>query len=457
MRFLSRPLSRIEVGLLLVAVILRLYLVYHRGVLWTADATSYDSAALTFAQEGTLLAPSLAESFDLSPALKAASPRLVPLNDFAIGFSVYIAFFYKFFSEDHAVMIAMLSLAFFAATILPIASRELFLRLFKKQNQSYWHVAVMGSIAFWPGSLEMSNYYLSENLTVVVLTLWVLGSVILMQSMPLRLRWHMLWALFTGFLFLTRVEYGIAMALTYLWVYGRALLSSKKENLYHARLRQAVGTGAVLFCFFVTPSVRNYYHFQEFIPATAGGSFALWHAYLQSGDANFRGEYKPILENAYVPGKPGATDANLTAITMKGIKAEPLHFLQGMARRIYRVHFHAFGEPPLQGQGPLVWFKKLMIRGSHVAAAFLFIFSLFKFWQPAMFPIVAVYVTKFLIIHTIYHFEPRMFYTFFPVVTAMAIGGLAYLTERRRRSVPNSANKQEWSPPSRLAQGKDRA
>jgi hypothetical protein len=182
--------------------------------------------------------------------------------------------------------------------------------------------------------------------------------------------------------------------------------------------------------FILAPTVRNAIDFGEFIPLTSAGGKNLWGATIHSDTVYFSSWNAPVLRAAYVAGKPGATDRNFQRIAIASIRSNPLYYLEGVCARFVEVNFYPFGQPPAREHGGwnllaaiILRLLKLLLVLGMLAGFYVICWSQRTLIGMFLF---AIYVYKFVLLHTLFNGVPRMFYPFYPIAVTVAILGWEY-------------------------------
>jgi hypothetical protein len=288
-------------------------------------------------------------------------------------------------------------------------------------RHGFGELAAVAVIAFWPEALPMAKQALSENLTVLLLTAWVLMGAYLLtgRSQASRIPWFV-FGLLAGLLFYTRSEFLPVIVLGFVIT---LLPYSRKAIL--ANLAPMV---IMSLPFILLPVARNAIDFGEFIPLTTAGGRTLWLATIHSDSFYFSSKNAPVLRAAYVAGKPGATERNFQGIAIESIRSNPLYYLDGVCARFVEVNFDAFGRPPVRApDGRNLLLRAIIFRLSKLLLVLGMLSGFYVIcWSQrtllGMF-LFGIYVFKFVILHTLFNGVPRMFYPFYPIAVAVAILG----------------------------------
>jgi hypothetical protein len=279
----------------------------------------------------------------------------------------------------------------------------------------------------------MAKELLSENLTVILLTVWVVSGVVLLMSAGHRALWvFIIFGTFSGLLVFTRAEFFPVVVL------GAILVTIVSYNSH----RRYVAVAALLILPWVAaPAVQNYLAFEELIPLTSAGGRTFWLATIHSDTFFFSGKNKSILRQVYVPGKPGQTDKNFWRIATDNVRRDPLWYLEGVGARFFLVHTAVFGQPgaraSLRNLITVLFLRSLKL--GLVCGMWLGLVYLFR--TPYIFAAILLattYLVKFAFIHSIFNGGPRMFYPMYPVAVALATIGYEHLFAMRRRAPPNA-------------------
>jgi hypothetical protein len=428
-------------GLLCIALLIKAIILINAlsnpNVFKTSDSEAYYYAATSFLKTGDFLQRSDPVTFHIVDALKVPFPILEPLHHFSIGFPFYLALvFFIFGSGTFGQFMALFILMALGTIALPMLMRDL---LRKMSASPFLQIAVALGVAYWPESFVMCTYGLSEQLTVVLLTLlvWFVAPMVFQRG-SIRFIRGSLAGLTAGMLNLTRAEFTPVIFLIMMLPFIGYLLHRGND---HFPLPVMVNSFLPLFLiaiFAAIPIVRNYRAFGELIPFTSAGGKTLWLATIHSDSFGFSGPNRNVLIKCYVPGKPGATDKKFREIAMMNVIKRPAYYLEGMVRRFIGVNFSSFGEPAVRGRPVYVYMWRVLLRLSQLLMMVCFAFGLFIYRKKEPLFVLCVfflYSYKYLFLHVVYNGVPRMFYPFYPLALVFAfLGAEAFVRGYRNKS-----------------------
>jgi len=408
----------------------------------SSDSEAYYYAATSFLKTGDFLQRSDPVTFPSTDALKVSFPTTERLHHFSIGFPFYLALiFFIFGSGTFGQFMALFILTALGTIALPLLAGD----LLRKMNASpVLQISAILGVACWPASFVMCTYGLSEQLTIILLTLlvWLIAPMTFQRRSIGFIR-ASLAGLTAGMLNLTRAEFTpVVFLIMMLPVIG--YFTNRSNDRFSLSLM--VNLFFPLFLIAIAaaiPVVRNYRAFGEIIPFTSAGGETLWLATIHSDSFGFSGPNRNVFLTCYVPGKPGATDKKFKETAMMNVIKRPAYYLEGMVQRFIGINCTSFGEPAVRGRPVYVYLWRMVLRLSQLLVIVGFAFGLFIYRKTE--PLFAlciflIYSYKYLFLHVVYNGVPRMFYPFYPLALVFALCGAEALVMGYRNKSWKSAS-----------------
>jgi len=396
----------------------------------TGDSVAYDFAAAQLAHHGTLLQPSDAVMFDAPELIAQGAPRAEPLHDWAPGYPLFLGVVYSVAGAGpDARKLSAVLLAIMAGILLPLLALELWRDL--DSAPAAWRWVVVAAVALWPSSILIERLMYSENLTVLVFTVWT----VMLARLLLGIRSATVGRLVCcgatgGLLYLVRVEFAPIVVLGAI-LCGLAC-QTKGQIDAAAPHRFALKAPALVLAafapFVIGVSIWNGVQFGKITPMTSVGGTNLWNAAIRSDALDFSpgGKNRQVFLRSYVPGKPFETDRNLRRIALRIIQLDPLAYVGGVIARWKAVNLEEYGEPAVRGKPWPYWVWRGVLRSCKIALVIGCALALPLLWKRSRAITILLaggYVYKCLGLHGLLNGQARQFYPFYAVGLAVAAIG----------------------------------
>lgn len=396
----------------------------------TGDSVTYDFAAAQLVHQGRLLQPSDAVMFDAPELLARGAPRAEPLHDWAPGYPLFLGAVYSLAGDgpDGRKLSAVL-LAIMAGVFLPLLALELWRGL--GLAPTAWRWVVVAAVALWPSSILIERLIYSENLTVLVFTLWTMMLARLLLGIKSATAGRLLCCGATGgVLYLVRVEFAPIVVLGAILC---GLACQKKGQIEAAEShRFAIKAPALILAafapFVIGLIIWNGVQFSKITPMTSVGGRNLWNAAVRSDALYFSpgGKNRQVFLQSYVPGKPFETDRNLQRLALRIIRSNPLAYVAGVMARWKAVNLEEYGEPPVRGNPWPYWVWRGVLRSCKIALVIGCALALPLLWNKSRAITILLtggYVYKCFGLHGLLNGQARQFYPFYAVGLAVAVIG----------------------------------
>ncbi len=398
--YLNKRSGQISLMLALAAV-LRLLVAAEFPKAPETDAETYRVGAVSLVRTGTILQESDTANYGLP---FSGQPEFEPLHHFGLGYPAFLSlFYYVAGTQESGTMFARAGTAIMEGLIVPLLALLLYRRLGGAPRRE---VAVVAAVALWPESILMGQYLLSENLSEILVTGWVLCCT-LMLVRKVSFAMAAIAGCVGGFLFLARPDYLPFLAICLV------VLAARSASKTRLAIAVAVMIPALLY-----PSIRSIRLLHEWIPLTSAGGVTLWNA--STGTESRMGPYAAEFVAAAAPGSPVRTSANLTRIALARIRSNPAAYAKLCAQRLISTVFVSFGIPPIRSAGALAANATLrLLRILIVVAGLCGCLALVRQNGPSITLVVSgIVVTT--VTHVIFWGAPRYFIPWMPVLIVCA-------------------------------------
>ncbi len=394
------------------------------------DSVAYDFAATQLVRQGRLLQPSDAVMFDAPELLARGAPRAEPLHDWAPGYPLFLGAVYSVAgSGPGGRKLSAVLLAIMAGVFLPLLALELWRGL--DSAPAAWGWVVVGAVALWPSSILIERLTYSENLTVLVFTVWTVMLARILLGIKSTTAGRLLGCGATGgALYLVRVEFAPIVVLgAILCGLGCRTKGQIGAAGPHGFVVKAPALILAAFApFVIWFSVWNGAQIGKITPMTSQAGRTLFNAAIRSDTFGFSpgGKNRQALLESYVPNKPFETDRNLQRLAMRIIRSDPSAYIGGVMARWKAVNLAEYGEPAVGGKPWPFWVWRGVLRSCKIALVIGCALALPLLWNRSRAMTILLaggYVYKCFVLHGLLNGQVRMFYPFYAVGLALAAIG----------------------------------
>ncbi len=415
------------------------------------DSVAYDFAAAQLVRQGTLLQPSDAVMFDAPELLARGAPRAEPLHDWAPGYPLFLgAIYFAGGSGPSARKQSAVLLAIMAGILLPLLAFELWSGI--ESAPEAWGWVVVGTVALWPSSILIERLMYSENLAVLVFTVWTVMIARLLLGIRSATAIRLLCCgAVGGVLYLVRVEFApiVALGAILCGLVWETKVPEGKARPHRFAIKAPALILAAFVPFVIGVSIWNGVQFGKIVPMTSQSGKTLFNAAIHSDTFGFSpgGPNRQALLQSYVPGKPFETDRNLQKLALGMIRSDPSAYVVGVMARWNAVNLKEYGEPAVNGKPWPYWVWRGVLRLCKLALIIGCAIALPTLWSRSRATtifLVGGYVYKCFGVHGLLNGQVRMFHPFYAVGLAVAAIGWraawSYLRSRRSKHLASAAD-----------------